>query len=82
MDKNLDILKTFNKVKKMSYRQFEQFLHDYGYGSYEEGVEYGNKEAVTWFSEELVDALIAGGINEDDAILAVDIMLSKEKKDD
>ena len=43
------------------------------------GVEYGNKEAVTWFEVELFDAFVKNGIDEDTADLVIDILLSKDK---
>lgn len=72
-------IEEFARIKKMSYRQFEEWLHNYGYASYEMGVEYGNKEAVTWFEVELFDAFVKNGIDEDTADLVIDILLSKDK---
>ena len=71
----------FNRLRKMSYKQFETWLTEFGRANYEHGIEYGNKEAVTWFEEDLKAELMLWGLGEELADLVIYILLSKESKE-
>ena len=70
MAKDREILEWFNKLKRMSYSQFEESLKKYGYESYKMGVEEGERTGTLWTEEQIYDLLLSKGIDKD---LAIDI---------
>ena len=64
------ILDWFNKLRKMSYSQFEKKVQAYGYESFRQGVEEGERTGTMWTDEQIYDLLLSKGIDKD---LAIDI---------
>ena len=69
------ILTLFNKVKKMSYRQFYDVIQKYGEESYNMGLETGT----VWTDIEIFDLLCSEGIEVEQAVRIVEKLVWGEK---
>lgn len=76
MAKDREILEWFNKLKRMSYSQFEESLKKYGYESYKMGVEEGERTGTLWTEEQIYDLLCSEGIGAEKAARIVERLVN------
>lgn len=70
----------FKRLKKMSYKQFEDWLRAYGYANYESGILYGNENSASWFEDDIFDLLLEEGVPEETAIRIVERLVKGEER--
>ena len=62
-----DSVRLFSEIKKMSFRQFDTWLTQYGFECFQTGLHEGEKEGVWWADTQIFDLLRSEKIGEDRA---------------
>lgn len=72
LEKKDSIVEAFHSVKKMSYRQFNDFLERFGDSCYWQGRDYAESVGTNWTEDEIFNLLRSEGIGAERANRIVD----------
>lgn len=73
-----DMVDLFGRIKKMSFRQFSNYMERYGYEAYCVGLREGEEEGdALWTEDELFELFTSEGISPDTANRLIDRMLDR-----
>ena len=76
-----DLIDAFHKVKKMSYRQFKEWIVEYGKVAFQMGLEEGEAVGAMWSDEEVFQLLRSERIGAEKAQRIIDKLLERENKE-
>ena len=75
IQKKKDYIDTFGRLKKMSYRQFSDWMESYCKASYELGVLDGDGISVSYFEDDIFSIMVECGVSADVANKVIDRLL-------
>ena len=73
-----DIIDSFSRVKKLSYRQFKEWLLSYGKAAYQMGLAEGENEGAWWSDDEIFQILREERIGAEKARRIIEKLLERE----
>ena len=79
--KERDIINIFSRVKKMSFRQFREWIVEYGKAAFRMGLEEGEAEGAMWSDEEVFQILRSERIGAEKAQRIINKLLERENKE-
>ena len=76
--KERDMIDIFSRVKKMSFRQFKEWIIEYGRVAFQMGLEEGEAEGAMWSDTEVFWILRSERIGAEKAKRIIDKLLERE----